>query len=162
MAPLNEDNTYVQVEEIAKRRNSFFSYFFHFDSDNLFQRKCAVSPKTVELKPYADSVKANDTMTGTVAFSNSFMDCSESTTNKTHGSKDSNLLTASAESCKSCELEQQKDNHMYLYKKRDSDKVSKQGSIRAALMDLSPQWFKSLIRDPEFLMTGGKKAEYNE
>lgn len=160
MAPLNDDDAvekHAVMEEIAKRRNSWFSYFFNFESDNLHHRKIV----TVQKENVQTNSMEVDSPDEKSAFSDKIVDNSNdkfSLFRKTEETKKSELNST----CKNCKLEQRKDSRQFIYKKRDPDNITKQGSITAVLMDFSPQWFKSLMRDPEFVMTGGKKAEYNE
>lgn len=160
MAPLNDDEVvekHAVMEEIVKRRNSWFSYFFNFESDNLHHRKIVPIQKESMKK---DSMEV-DSSAEKSASSDGIVDNNNdkvSLFHKTGETVNSELNSA----CKNCKLEQKKDSRPFIYKKRDSDNITKQGSITAVLMDFSPQWFKSLMRDPEFVMTGGKKAECNE
>lgn len=60
--------------------------------------------------------------------------------------------------CIKCQ-QQKADNlpKLKVYHKRTEDNIVKNSSVRAALFEWMPQWFKSLIRDPEHLMLGAKK-----
>lgn len=160
MAPLNDDEVvekHAVMEEIVKRRNSWFSYFFNFESDNLNHRKIAPVKKESLRK---DSMEVDSSLEKSI-LSDGIVDNHNdkfSLFHKTEETVKSELNSA----CKSCKLEQKKDSRQFIYKKKDADNITKKGSITAVLMDFSPQWFKSLMRDPEFVMTGGKKAECNE
>lgn len=68
-----------------------------------------------------------------------------------HNADDSNT-------CVKCQ-QQKADNlpKLKVYHKREEDNIVKNSSVRAALFEWTPQWFKSLMRDPEHLMFGAKK-----
>ena len=178
MAPLNDDETnrHVAVSDIGSRRNSWLSYFFNTDSNKINQRKI----KTVsanEKDPHTES-RINDIVHHTETFNNLTCACLDVGMNETKQSEDMRIQGESEikractdndipfiqklSSCKSCKIQQKKTNQISVYKKKDSDRVSKPSSFRAAVMDLSPEWFKSFLRDPEFVMEGGKRAEHNE
>lgn len=165
MAPLNEDEAvndkHIVIEEIAKRRNSWFSYFFNFEPSYLQQRKSV----TVQNANGSKETNVAGSMKREVGSSvDNITSCQESNndTLEAETNEGAEPMSTKHPACKNCKLEQQKDNKMFIYKKRESDNISKQSSFSAVLMDFSPQWFKSLMRDPEFVMTGGKKAEHND
>ena len=161
MAPLNKEeveNRHIVTEELGKRRHSWFSLFFH--SYYVHQRKNfavqnAKTDASVVNHEMIDNVEHIASNNGTHKCCNSVIDKTE---NDVKGAeKDTSV-------CSNCKLEQDshKDTKQFIYRKRNIDSISKEGSICSALMNFSPQWFKSLMKDPEYVMTGGKKAEHNE
>lgn len=70
---------------------------------------------------------------------------------------------SSTDSCKKCQ--QLKENNfpkMEIYHKKKEDSIVRNASIRAAVFSLSPAWFKSLIRDPEYIMSNVKSKFSSE
>lgn len=61
------------------------------------------------------------------------------------------------EPCAKC-LEKKKTD-MTVYHKQKEHALTSTISVRAVLNDLSPQWFKRFINDPEYIMTETKTAD---
>ena len=68
-----------------------------------------------------------------------------------------NSSCGDSSSCAKC-LNEKKQNFQ-VYHKNSKDRINNNASVRAALYELSPQWFKSFLIDPEYVMTGAKKAD---
>lgn len=70
---------------------------------------------------------------------------------------------SSTDSCKKCQ--QLKENNfprMEIYHKKKEDSIVRNASIRAAVFKWSPAWFKSLVRDPEYIMSNVKSKFSSE
>ena len=183
MAPLyeGETNRHVAVEEISRRQNSWFSYFYNSVSYHVHQRKNEIASKMKDRLSTEDVTKTGGHVQEAKTLKSASCTCREESINKNQESKDNYITSNQKDSditdvckdseisaiqkqspCKNCKIEQKKQNLISVYKKKDSDRASKQSSFRAAVMDLSPEWFKSLMREPEFVMVGGKRAGHNE
>lgn len=53
-------------------------------------------------------------------------------------------------------MKDKKADSVQIYHKRKEDSININSSLTAVFYDWSPKWFKSLLNDPEFVMTGGK------
>ena len=171
MAPLNEEETncHVAVEEIDRRRNSWLSYFFNMESNNIHQRKSDIasniSKMLVTENESGDKIQDSQTLNKDCMNENKkTKDMSNQRDSEIKGAcKDTDISAIQKQSpCENCKIEWKKNDQVSVYKKIDSDRASKQSNFRAAVMDLSPEWFKSFMRDPEFVMEGGKRAKHNE
>ena len=65
--------------------------------------------------------------------------------------------------CSQCiKLNQENPQNMTVYYKKKEDAIVKNSSIRAALFESFPLWFKSFLRDPEYVMSSIKSKYSSE
>lgn len=64
------------------------------------------------------------------------------------------------ETCAKC-LEQ-KNSGMTVYHKQKEHAITNSVNVKAALINMSPQWFKTFLNEPEFVMTETKTAHSSE
>lgn len=64
------------------------------------------------------------------------------------------------EPCAKC-LEQ-KNTDMTVYHKQKEHSITNNVSVKAALIEMSPQWFKKFLNEPEFVMTETKTVYPSE
>ena len=149
------DNSHVSLEELPKRRYSWFSLFFNW---YIHQRK-----KSDTLNAQHESVGNHDRTkcVGNVEHVDAGTDISIEKNTNLNAVKEveKNLV------CDKCKIEQDNviENKQSTFRKEPPNvHISTKGIVYSRLMNFSPQWFKSLMRDPEFVMVGGEKAKHNE